>query len=178
MWVPAHRSTGAEQPARRPSLGGANNANLDSRSQKTPVEVSTGLVGVRSLAVDDEPDADTFQRLRDQRLGEPLTDIAGAEAELVDVHGGRRGRDVGQHRRIELLSFDEDLDRRRRALLERECEVAKLHRPRCEALGVPAQTIKRHVRRTRHRQCLSPTRSMGGDDSCVIPGSRTTFAVD
>ncbi len=46
-----------------------------------------------------------------------------------------RGSDVGQHGRIEAFAFDEHLDRRSGALVEREREIGAGNRGRTEALG-------------------------------------------
>ena len=90
------------------------------------------------------------------------------------MHGRRRRGDVGEHRRIELLSFDEDLDRRSGALLERKREIGEPHRPPYDALGVSAQTTVRHMRGTQRSQRLPPAESTRGDDSCVMRRGRMT----
>ena len=141
---------GAEQPARRPSAA----SRVQRQPRLPPPEVARRspdwLVGVRALAVDDEPHGHAFARLRDQRLGEPLTDAPGRNPNWLMWTDDVAAAMSAQHRRIELLSFDEDLDRRSRALLERDCEVG----PAAPAsLRVARRARADHsadVRRTRH----------------------------
>jgi len=106
--------------------------------------VLTGApLGVRSLPVDHEPDGHAVLHLADQCFREGVSDDAGPEPKLVDVHGRRRRLDVGEHRRIEGLALDEDLDGGGAALGEGQGEPVERDRAGQQPLGVAA---KRFVR--------------------------------
>ena len=145
--VPARVSAPTERPDRGPRLRGADDADLDPAGGETLVELPRALLRCRALPVDDQPDRHPLPRLRKQRLGERLADRPRPEAELVDVHRGRRRGDVGEHRGVEGASLDEDLRRRRDALLEAEREVGPGDRAGREPLRVVAEPVVRHERR-------------------------------
>ena len=127
--VPSCPALASERPDRRTRLRRPGDADLDPGASEPLVERSRILLGLRALAVDDEPDRDSLVRLRNQRLGEGVPDVAGPEPELIDVNRGRRGADVLEHRRVEVPPLDVNVDGRRAALGEREPEVVPAHRP-------------------------------------------------
>ena len=103
---PSPRSSSARRRPRRAcprgaELGRAHHADLDPGRGEAVVELQRATLGIRALAVDDEPDRDAVLRLGDEDLGEPVSHEAGTEAELVDVDRGRRRGDVLEHRRVE-----------------------------------------------------------------------------
>ena len=107
-------------PASRAGLRRAHDADLDAPVEQAVVERSAGTVGVRPLPVDDHAHADSVGGLREQRRRERLADLAGPEAELVDVDRARRRRDVVEHGRVEVPPLDVDARRDRSRLLEGE----------------------------------------------------------
>src|SRR5688500_18475471 len=96
--VPAPVSAPTERPDRGPRLRGTDDADLDPTGGETLVERPRALLRRRALPVDDQPDRHALARLLEERRGERLADRPRPEAELVDVHRGRRGGDVGEHR--------------------------------------------------------------------------------
>ena len=133
--VPARVSRAAERTGRRACLHRAHDADLDPGAQETVVERSRSTLGVGAAPVDDEPDPHALGGLRDQRVGKTVSHDSGAEAELVDVHRGRRGGDVLEQPRVEVVALDENLGGRGRAFDEREREIGEpdlpAHQPGC-----------------------------------------------
>src|SRR4051794_26276750 len=80
--VPAGRAAQRRRLSRSPQLGRAHDANLDAAGREALVELAARAIGVRPLAVDDEPHRDTLLPLREQRFREPLADVARPKAEL------------------------------------------------------------------------------------------------
>jgi hypothetical protein len=77
--------------------GRAHDAHVDAAGPQ-PVVEPAGPAGTRADPVDDDPHGDALGGLREQRAGEPLPDLAGPEAVLVDVDRARRARDVVEDR--------------------------------------------------------------------------------
>ena len=101
---------------------------------------------MRPLLVDDEPHGNARAGLLDQRVRETVADVAGPEAELVDVDRRRRRLDVRQHRRVEAHSGHVELRSGCARLLERERELSPLHPPGLEqAYRVLTQSFVRHA---------------------------------
>ncbi len=139
--VPAEAAPGAEHPVRRARLRRTHHADLRAGLGQALVEDARTAFGIRALPVDDEPDGDAVAQLLDERIRELLPDLTGTEAELVDMDGRGRRADVGEHRRVERPSLDEDLDRRRAALGEAHREVAQGDGAREESLRVLADPV-------------------------------------
>ena len=139
--IPAGRAPRSERPDGGPRLRRAHDAHLDAGSDEPLVEAARTTLGIGALTVDDEPHGHALLRLRDQHVREAVSDLSRPEAELVHVDGRRSRPDVGEHRRVERASLDEDLGRGRGALREAHREVAQGHGPGEQALGVPDEPI-------------------------------------
>ena len=138
--VPALLAFCSERAADGARLRRAHDVDLDTAVEQALVERAARTVGVRPLPVDDHAHADALGGLREQRRRERLTDLAGPEAELVDVDRARRRRDVVEHGRVEVPPLDVDARGGRGRLLEGECERRQLHgrpqEPGCVATDV------------------------------------------
>jgi hypothetical protein len=150
--VPAERAAASERPEPSTELGRTHDADLDPRCRQPVVERFRAPFGIGAAAVDDEPDGDALGCLLDQRLGKGFPDETRLEAELVDVHRGRRRADVRQHRWIEVPPLDVDVSRRGATLGERERERSAIDRPGGETLGVVPNAVvrDRYPRATGH----------------------------
>ena len=147
--VPLGRAAGRQRPGGDAKLGRAHHDHLDPRSGEAVVEGLRAPLGVGALPVDDEPDGDALRGLGDQRICEPVSDEAGPEAELVDVHRRRGGGDIVEHPGVERRAFDEDIDGRGRALVEPEHERAAARRGGQDPFGLGAKAVVRNDRRAR-----------------------------
>ena len=103
----------------------AHDADVDPAGPQ-PVVEATRPAGPRADPVDDDPHGDPLGGLGEQRAGEPLPDLTGTEAVLVDVDRRRRARDVLQDQREEVAPRHVDVDGRGRGLVEHQREVAEL----------------------------------------------------
>ena len=167
--VPAGLPAGPERAMRHPRLRGARHTHLNPRLDQLLVELAGATFGVGALSIDVQPDRNALLRLRDQCSGEPIADETRTETELIDVHRRRRGRDVGEHRRIEVAALDVELRRCRRSPLEVQRQLAAAHLgrareptgvlgDRCVLNGRPAHVPSRRLRppRGEGNECWRP----------------------
>ena len=147
--VPAARAAAPERPGGRPELRRPHDADLDAVRGEPLVERARASLRVGPLRVDHEPYRHALGRLREQDLGELVTDDARPKAELVDVHRGRRRRHVLEDAWVEALPLDQHLGGGRIALLERERERAATELARDDALGVTPEYRRSRPRRRR-----------------------------
>jgi len=147
---PRHAAVDDEQLAVVDAPGRAHDADVDPAGPQ-PVVEATRPAGPRADPVDDDPHRDPLGGLGEQRAGEPLPDLTGTEAVLVDVDRGRRARDVVQDQREEVLPRDVDVDGRGRGLVEHQREVAELDLRARELLRAGADVIHAADRPSRAR---------------------------